>query len=124
VAGITDWTAAGGHGSDVNLRASEALAKDTRGMTSPNGPTAIHDSERERELHAAVIKHPTSFKTNHDLGEFCLRQRQFVDAIASLEKAHELNAGDLENAYELAQAYDGAGQYAQAKLLVSQLLTQ
>ncbi len=30
VAGITDWTAAGGHGSDVNLRTSEALAKETR----------------------------------------------------------------------------------------------
>ena len=124
VAGITDWTAAGGHGSDVNLRASEALAKDTRGMTSPNGPTAIHDSERERELHAAVIKRPTSFKANHDLGEFCLRQRQFVDAIASLEKAHELNTGDFENAYELAQAYNGAGRYVEAKSLVTQLLAQ
>lgn len=124
VAGITDWTAAGGHGSDVNLRASEALAKDTRALTSPNGPTAIHDSERERELHVALIKDPTSFKANHDLGEFCLRQRQFVDAIAPLEKAHHLNSDDYSSSYELAQAYDGAARYAEAKLLVSQLLAQ
>ena len=34
VAGITDWTAAGGHGSDVNLRTSEALARDTRHLSS------------------------------------------------------------------------------------------
>jgi len=30
IAGVTDWTAAGGHGSDVALRTSEAFAKETR----------------------------------------------------------------------------------------------
>lgn len=29
VAGVTDWTAAGGHGSDTSLRASEALTRET-----------------------------------------------------------------------------------------------
>jgi tetratricopeptide (TPR) repeat protein len=29
VAGVTDWTAAGGHGSDASLRTSEALARET-----------------------------------------------------------------------------------------------
>src|SRR3954447_13207099 len=38
VAGITDWTAAGGHGSDVNLRTSETLANDTRGLA---GETSV-----------------------------------------------------------------------------------
>src|SRR5215470_2477022 len=33
VAGVTDWTAAGGHGSDVNLRASESLARETRTLS-------------------------------------------------------------------------------------------
>lgn len=124
VAGITDWTAAGGHGSDVNLRASEALAKDTRALSPSEGTTTIRDSERERELRAAVIKDPTSFQANHSLGEFCLSQRQFADAITSLEKTHQLNANDLESAYELAQAYEGAGRYAEAKLVVSRLLAQ
>src|SRR2546423_4330435 len=40
VAGITDWTAAGGHGSDVNLRTSEALAKETRGLSVENSNQA------------------------------------------------------------------------------------
>ena len=29
VAGVTDWTAVGGHGSDATLRTSEALARET-----------------------------------------------------------------------------------------------
>jgi tetratricopeptide (TPR) repeat protein len=124
VAGITDWTAAGGHGSDVNLRASEALAKDTRAMTSAGGATAIRDTERERELRAAVLKDPTSFEANHALGEFCLRQRQFADAIGPLERGHQLNSIDVETAYELAQAYAGVKRYAEAKLLLGKLLAQ
>jgi hypothetical protein len=32
VAGVTDWTAAGGHGSDANLRASEALNREALRM--------------------------------------------------------------------------------------------
>jgi len=39
VAGVTDWTAAGGHGSDVSLRTSEALAKETRRLETPNWNT-------------------------------------------------------------------------------------
>lgn len=35
IAGITDWTAAGGHGSDINLRTSESLARDTRILEAP-----------------------------------------------------------------------------------------
>src|SRR5438874_3096839 len=40
VAGITDWTAAGGHGSDVNLRTSEALATETRRLSVENSNQA------------------------------------------------------------------------------------
>src|SRR5215470_14618366 len=32
IAGVTDWTAAGGHGSDVTLRTSEAFARETHGL--------------------------------------------------------------------------------------------
>jgi Flp pilus assembly protein TadD len=34
IAGVTDWTAAGGHGADTNLRTSEELAKDTLALKS------------------------------------------------------------------------------------------
>ncbi len=39
VAGVTDWTAVGGHGSDLSLRTSEALARDTLTLR-PEGATA------------------------------------------------------------------------------------
>jgi tetratricopeptide (TPR) repeat protein len=37
VAGITDWTSVGGHGSDSILRTSETLARDTQGLKSERG---------------------------------------------------------------------------------------
>ena len=50
VAGITDWTAAGGHGSDINLRTSEALARDTRELetsasSAASSRTGVMDSK-------------------------------------------------------------------------------
>src|SRR5947207_4454306 len=89
VAGITDWTAAGGHGSDVNLRASDTLAKDTRALSS-KGPLGVSTPESERRPRAAVLKEPASFEAIHALGAFFLRERQFAEAIPSLEKAHQL----------------------------------
>ena len=122
VAGITDWTAAGGHGSDVNLRASESLAKDTRDLGSRTEQTPVVDAKLEKKLRAEVLRSPESFEANRTLGAFCLRQRQFPDAIAALHKAHALNPADYTTAYELAQALQGAGKNEDAKLLVTQLI--
>ena len=47
VAGVTDWTAAGGHGSDVNLRTSETLAKQTRALQSSGAATGVADKSFE-----------------------------------------------------------------------------
>ncbi|HKW17033.1 MAG TPA: carboxypeptidase regulatory-like domain-containing protein [Terriglobales bacterium] len=68
VAGITDWTAAGGHGSDVSLRTSEVLAKETRGLGNDSPPMlptpgSLQKLQQERdELHAELKK-----KDNSDL---------------------------------------------------------
>jgi tetratricopeptide (TPR) repeat protein len=121
VAGITDWTAAGGHGSDANLRASEALARDTRNLGSTGKSSATY-SEQERSLRAAVQKNPANFAANHALGEFCLQAHQYADATVPLERAHELNPRDYGNSYALAQAYEGAGRHGKARALVQSLL--
>jgi tetratricopeptide (TPR) repeat protein len=47
IAGVTDWTAAGGHGSDSTLRASEALTRETLALKpgqGSNAPTAAAGS--------------------------------------------------------------------------------
>jgi tetratricopeptide (TPR) repeat protein len=49
VAGVTDWTAVGGHGSDATLRASESLAQETLTLKA-NSPT-VALSSNPADLH-------------------------------------------------------------------------
>lgn len=66
VAGITDWTAAGGHGSDVNLRASESLARETRTLNSATqqaGPDVIPSLEKAHNLN------PAEYETSYRLAQ-------------------------------------------------------
>ena len=55
VAGVTDWTAVGGHGSDATLRTSEALARETLTLKSDghapmDRDVAQHDADLHRQL--------------------------------------------------------------------------
>jgi tetratricopeptide (TPR) repeat protein len=121
VSGITDWTAAGGHGSDANLRASESLARDARTLSGAPGVSA---NESENALKAALVRGPASFDANHTLGSFYVHARRFGEAIAPLSKAFELKPGNYENSYELAQAYEGAGEHDKARKLIQQFLSR
>jgi tetratricopeptide (TPR) repeat protein len=53
VAGVTDWTAVGGHGSDATLRTSEALARETLTL-KPDGsgrtPTDVSANKMDRSV--------------------------------------------------------------------------
>jgi tetratricopeptide (TPR) repeat protein len=54
IAAVTDWTAAGGHGSDTSLRTSEALTREAlalKGNGSESRGTHAAASELEAELH-------------------------------------------------------------------------
>ena len=42
IAGVTDWTAVGGHGSDSTLRTSESLASETRALKPDIGGSSSH----------------------------------------------------------------------------------
>ncbi len=126
VAGITDWTAAGGHGSDANLRASESLARETRtlGSASPHVSPEKFADKREAVLRSALAREPESFTTNHVLGDFYLQSGRFVDAVPLLAKAHAIDSASYENAYALAQAYNGSGDHQKAKVLAERMLRQ
>jgi tetratricopeptide (TPR) repeat protein len=54
VAGVLDWTAAGGHGSDSNLRASEKLTRETLALRE-NGAAAEPKREATAVTHAELI---------------------------------------------------------------------
>jgi tetratricopeptide (TPR) repeat protein len=130
VAGITDWTAVGGHGSDSSLRTSEALVRETLSL-KPENPvigSAISNNDgtktpqSEDELRAALARDTGSFEANHRLGNFYLHAGRYREAITLLETAISLKPEDHENEYDLAVAYEGAGDLPQARQRARDLL--
>jgi tetratricopeptide (TPR) repeat protein len=130
VAGITDWTAVGGHGSDSSLRTSEALVRDIMSLKADDSvigdanasKNANEGVESESELRATLASDPGSYKVNHQLGEFYLHAGRYRDAIPLLQAAYSLNPENQDNHYDLALAYEGAGDLPQARQHVNDLL--
>lgn len=131
IAAVTDWTAAGGHGSDASLRTSEALTRETMKLGSASAHPAAAgargaDEQRESEsaLRAAVAKDPESFAANYDLGRFYLHAGRYKDAIAPLQAAYEAKPASYDNEYDLAQALKMAGEAAPAREHVRRLMAR
>jgi tetratricopeptide (TPR) repeat protein len=124
VAGVTDWTAVGGHGSDANLRTSETLARDTVALESPsiNGVRPQPDPGKEAQLRAALAASPGSFAANHRLGEFYLDARLYRESLPLLESAWRIDPDNGANTYDLALACRGIGDLEQARAHVAALL--
>jgi tetratricopeptide (TPR) repeat protein len=130
IAGVTDWTAVGGHGSDSTLRTSEDLARETLTLKPEDSGHnesglsggASGGKESESKLRAALARAPESFEGNHQLGEFYLRAGRYQDSIPLLQTAYQTNPTMDGNAYDLALAYKHAGDFSQARELVQKLL--
>src|SRR5579859_1799974 len=127
VAGVTDWTAAGGHGSDIILRTSETLARDTLALKPDSGtpvPRAVGAgvSEDEGKLRASLAGDIGSFAANHQLGEFYLRAGRYREAIPLLESAYQIDPADYGNEYSLATAYKDAGDLSRTREHLQRLL--
>ena len=116
VAGVTDTTNLGGHGSDAIVRTRETLARET--VSLGQGSTAagtVAASETEKSLRESVQREPRSFEANHRLGKALAGDGKAREAIPYLERAGELKPGDYENAYVLALAHAHAGNYDRAR---------
>lgn len=124
VAGVTDWTAVGGHGSDSSLRTSEALTRETLTLKpdgkSAAGPTDANESEAS--LGAALAAAPGNFDANHRLGDFYLHQGRFQESVPLLERASQIDSGNDRNQYDLALACQGVGDYKHAHAIVTEML--
>jgi tetratricopeptide (TPR) repeat protein len=121
VAGITDTTNLGGHGSDTVVRARDTLAKDTISLGESAHKVAI-DSGRERSLREAAERNPPDFKSNHELGLFLIATGRSREAIPFLERASTSDPASYENAYDLALANAECGNYAVAREQGTRLL--
>lgn len=129
VAGVTDWTAVGGHGSDSSLRTSEALASETvtlkpeaPGTAQDGGANANEHGETARKMREALAKDPGSFEANHRLGALYLHGGKYQESIPLLLRAYHAEPTNYGNEYDLALAYEGAGNYAQGREQVRELL--
>ncbi len=127
IAAVTDWTAAGGHGSDTVLRTSEALNREAIGL-KPEGkaqPPKIATEarkEQEKELQALRAKAPEQFATNQALGAFYLAAAQDGDAVPPLETAYRIRPDDFANELDLAEALQRTGDLASARGHVRNLM--
>jgi tetratricopeptide (TPR) repeat protein len=135
VAGVTDWSGAGGHGSDTSLRTSETFARETLALKSGGSDDTSHGAaagdaarrealELENKLRAAVARTPDSFEANHQLGEFYLRSGKNREAISSLKAAYQINAENVANAHDLALAYRANGEVVLAHDLAVKILAK
>ncbi len=128
VAGVTDGTNLGGHGSNTIVRTKESLAKEIASLSGAGSKRLPGDLKPATDvddgsLRKAAERAPEDFKANHRAGKVLLANGKAVEALAYLERASQLKPDDYENAYLLALAYADAGQYQHARTNARALLT-
>jgi tetratricopeptide (TPR) repeat protein len=126
VAGVTDRTNLGGHGSNTIARTKDTLAKDTvsLGRESHAAPSpATSPSSQEKSLRETAAQQPGNFEANQKLGKLLVAEGKGREALPYLERASELSPSSYENAYQLALAYADSSDYQRARSNVRNLLT-
>jgi tetratricopeptide (TPR) repeat protein len=124
VAGVTDTTSLGGHGSDTVVRTKDALAKATVSLSASSSGSLPPAHEREDTLRATVAHEPENFEANHRLGALLVDEGKPCEALPYLEQASRIQPGDYDNTYQLALAWAGSGDYAHARANVRALLAK
>src|SRR5579871_1413322 len=114
VAGVTDTTSLGGHGSDVVVRTRDKLAKDTASLSKTSDPPPP-ETASEKTLRDSLSRDPSSFEANHQLGELLLRQDKDREALIYLDRAAKIKPDDYQNTYDQALANTNAGNYDRSR---------
>jgi tetratricopeptide (TPR) repeat protein len=122
VAGVTDATNPGGHGSDTILRGTETLAKETASLAPTNAQPLSPSVAEQASLRKLADQEPESFDANHRLGTLLVGSGKAGEALPYLERAAHVKPGNYENSYELAVAYASSGQYERARTDAGALL--
>ena len=124
VAGVTDATSLGGHGSDVIVRTRDRLAKDTASLAEPRTPPPTAEATAiEQSLRQTVKSDPSNFEALHRLGHLLLVEGKAREALVYSDHAAKLRPEDYENAYDQALANARAGNYNRARAGVKALMT-
>src|SRR6266699_4597581 len=111
VAGVTDWNNTGMHGSDVNVRTSEALAKETLALKNgglvekstgdtKGGAASLNSSESEKKLRVAreqarkMLANADTAGGHRLLGELNERLGDPLEAVREYERAALMDASE------------------------------
>lgn len=94
VAGVTDASTPGGHGSDVAVRTKEALAKDTVSLAAASHSTVSSDAESETSLRAAIEKEPNRADLHHSLADVEEKLDNPLVAVKEYQTAAQLNPSE------------------------------
>jgi tetratricopeptide (TPR) repeat protein len=123
VAGVTDPSNVGGHGSNVTLPTKEALARETALLGA--GAPAANKAVAARELAGELPKVAASdFQQNLRVGRELLQGGRAKEALTYLEQAARLKPMDYDAAYSLAEAYQKSGDVKRADQSVQTLLAR
>jgi tetratricopeptide (TPR) repeat protein len=97
VAGVTQATSAGGHGSDTVLRTTEALAKATVSLSKePAASSSVAPSAAtESSLRDAVTRNPKDPELHHRLGDVEEKLGHPLEAVREYQRAAELDPSEL-----------------------------
>lgn len=111
VAGVTQASNSGGHGSDTVLRTTEALAKATVSLSdeSSNKSQETKSAMLEAELKGAVERDPKNFDAVRKLCEFLVGEGKSAEALDCLQRATRLNPEDSEVHHLLGTAEENSG---------------
>lgn len=102
VAGVSQGTNSGGHGSDAVLRTTESLAKATTTLGN-EGTKSFRElpPETEQSLRAAVDRLPDNFQANYDLGRALADAGRDAEALPLLHKAAKNQPAGVSEQAEL-----------------------
>src|SRR6267142_487134 len=108
VAGVTDPSNVGGHGSNVTLPTKEALARDTAslGLAASGTNRSTPSSQPAGELPKVAA---SDFAGNLRAGRELLQAGRAKESLTYLEQAARLQPADYDAAYSLALAYRKSG---------------
>jgi tetratricopeptide (TPR) repeat protein len=98
VAGVTQASNSGGHGSDTVLRTTEALAKATVSLSDDSSTKSQEAASAMSEagLRGAVERDPKNFDALRKLCEFLVSEGKSAEALDCLQRATRLNPEDGE----------------------------
>jgi tetratricopeptide (TPR) repeat protein len=111
VAGVTQATNSGGHGSDTVLRTTEALAKATVSLSKESAGSSSEavSAATESSLRDAVARQPENFEANRQLGKSLVDNGKAAEGLPYLERASRLKPAYPELHHLLADVAEKLG---------------